>query len=212
MEFSRQEYWSILVNTGCHTLLERYISCFPSCQLPWVPGAARTPATQAVAPPPHLALTGASPSPPGQPQEQPPVDNPHAEVKVKPQLKTTGSVAKEEDPKPSHQLYKLQIKSTWWIRQILCLWNIEKDIESYHKRKCTSSYNYGHWRQEHRSRSILESELRIWAAPTAGSEISTVLEGILGRWGGLWLPVRGKDSDSSDSRKTFITLMFWLVL
>ena len=27
--------------------------------------------------------------------------------------------------------------------------------------------------------------IRIWAAPTAGPEISTVLEGILGRWGGL---------------------------
>ena len=165
-EFSRQEYWSILANTGCHTLLEHYISCCPSCQLPWVPGAARTPANQAAAPPPHLALTGANPSPLGQRQEQTPVDDPPAEVEVKPQLKTTGSVAKEEDPKPSHQLYKLQIKSTWSIRQTLCLWNIEKDIESYHKRKCTSSDNYGHWRQEHRSRSILESELRIWAAPT----------------------------------------------
>ena len=32
--FSRQEYWSVLGNTGCHTLLEHYISCCPSCQLP----------------------------------------------------------------------------------------------------------------------------------------------------------------------------------
>ena len=56
-------------NTGCHTLLEHCISCCPSRQLPRVPGAARTPATQAAAPPPHLALTGANPSPPGQPQE-----------------------------------------------------------------------------------------------------------------------------------------------
>ena len=32
--FSRQEYWSVLANTGCHTLLEHYISCCPSCQLP----------------------------------------------------------------------------------------------------------------------------------------------------------------------------------
>ena len=68
--FSRQEYWSILANSGLHTLLEHYISCYPSCQLPWVPRAARTPATQAAAPPPHLTLTGANPSPPGQPQEQ----------------------------------------------------------------------------------------------------------------------------------------------
>ena len=51
-------------------------------------------------PPPHLALTGADPSLPGQPQEQIPVDDPHAKVKIKPQLKPRGSVAKEEDPKP----------------------------------------------------------------------------------------------------------------
>ena len=31
--FSRQEYWSILANTGCPTLLEHCISCCPSCQL-----------------------------------------------------------------------------------------------------------------------------------------------------------------------------------
>ena len=35
-------------------------------------------------------------------------------------------MAKEEDPKPSHQLYKLQIKSTQSTRQTLCLWNILK--------------------------------------------------------------------------------------
>ena len=61
---------------------------------------ARTPATQAAAPPPHLALTGADPSPPGQPQEQNPVDDPRAEVEIKPQLNPRGSVAKGEDPKP----------------------------------------------------------------------------------------------------------------
>ena len=53
-----------------------------------------------------------NPSPPEQPQDRTPVDDPHAEVEIKPQLKPRGSVAKEEDPKPSHQLYKLQIKST----------------------------------------------------------------------------------------------------
>ena len=121
---SRQEYWSVVANTGFHTLLDHYISCCPSCQLPWVPGAARTPATWAAAPPPHLVFRGANPSPPGQPQEQTPVDDPHAEVEIKPQLKSRGSVAKEEHPKPSHQLSKLQIKSTQSTRQTLCLWNI----------------------------------------------------------------------------------------
>ena len=119
--FCRQEYWSVLANTGCHTCLEHYISCCPNRQLPWVPGAARTPVTKAAAPPPHLALTRANPIPPGQPQEQTPVDDPHAEVEIKPQLKSWGSVDKEEDPKPSHQLYKLQIKSTGSTRQTLWL-------------------------------------------------------------------------------------------
>ena len=89
-----------------------------------MPGAGRTPATQAAAPPPHPALTGTNPSPPGQPQEQTPVDDPHAEVEIKPQWKPRGTVAKEEDPKPSHQLYKLLIKSTQSTRQTLFLLNI----------------------------------------------------------------------------------------
>ena len=82
------------------------------------------PVTQAAAPPPHLALTGANPSPPGQPQEQTPVNDPHVEMEIKPQLKLRGSVAKEEDPKLSDQLYKLQNKSTQSTMQTLCLWNI----------------------------------------------------------------------------------------
>ena len=41
-------YWPVLV----------VISCCPSHQLPWVPDASRTPATQAAATPPYLALTG----------------------------------------------------------------------------------------------------------------------------------------------------------
>jgi len=70
--FSRQEYWSALANTGCHTLLEHYISCCPGRQLPWVSGAARTPATQTCTtstPGPHRgkpkssrAASGAKPS------------------------------------------------------------------------------------------------------------------------------------------------------
>ena len=80
--------------------------------------------TQAGAPPAHLALTGENPSPPGQTQEQTPGDDPRTEVEIKPQLKPRGSVAQEEDSKPSHQLYKLKIKSTQSTRQTLCLWNI----------------------------------------------------------------------------------------
>jgi len=45
-------------------------------------------------PPPHLVLTGADPSPPGQPQEQTPVDEPHVEVGIKPQLSSRGGIIK----------------------------------------------------------------------------------------------------------------------
>ena len=61
---------------------------------------------------------------PGHPQDQIPVYDPHAEVEIKPQLKLRGSVTEEKEPKPSHQLYKLQIKSNQSTRQALCLRNI----------------------------------------------------------------------------------------
>ena len=68
-------------------------------------------------PSPHLVLTGADPHPPAQPQEQTPVDGPHTEVGVKPQMKSSGSVAREEGRKPFCQLYRLQIKFTPSARQ-----------------------------------------------------------------------------------------------
>ena len=80
--FSRQEHWSVLANIGYHTLLEHCIYCCPSFQLSWVLGAARNPVTQAAVPPPLLALTGADPRPPGQPQEQTQVDDPCTKVEI----------------------------------------------------------------------------------------------------------------------------------
>ena len=53
------------------------------------------------------------------------MESPHAEVEIKPQLKPRGSVAKEEEPKPSHQLYKLQIKPTRQLGR-LCVYEIYK--------------------------------------------------------------------------------------
>ena len=49
------------------------------------------------------------------------MDDSHAEEEIKPQLKPRDSVAKEEDLKPSHQLYKLQIKSTSSTRQTVSM-------------------------------------------------------------------------------------------
>ena len=104
---SKQEYWSALANTCCHTLLEHCISCCPSHQPPpptRVPGAARTPETQEAVPPPTWPSQGQTQALQGSLRSKTPVDNPHVEVEIKPQLKPRGSVAKEEDPKPSHQL------------------------------------------------------------------------------------------------------------
>ena len=144
---SRQEDWSVLAHIGCHTLLEHYISCFPRHQHPWVPGADITPATQEAELPPYLAFTGTDPSPSGQPQEQNPRGQPTCRGRNKTTMKPRGSVAKEEDPKPSHQLYKLKIKSTWPTRQTLPIeykkghWELSQ--------KHTSSDSCGHWRQDH---------------------------------------------------------------
>ena len=49
------------------------------------------------------------------------MDDPHAELEIKPQLKPRGRVTKEEDTKPSHQLYKWPIKSTRSTRQTLSM-------------------------------------------------------------------------------------------
>ena len=58
------------------------------------------------------------------------MDDPHAEVEIKPQLKSGDSMAKKEDPKPSYQLYKLQIKSTRSTRQTVSV----EYIDSSHKK------------------------------------------------------------------------------
>ena len=120
----------ILEHTGQYWL--PYLSRALYFLLPWPPTPLSTwccqnPSTQAAAPPPHLVLTRANPSPPGQPQEQTPVDDPYTEVKIKPQLKLRGRVAKEEDPKPSHQLYELQIKSHDQLGRF-CVYGIYKRI------------------------------------------------------------------------------------
>ena len=49
------------------------------------------------------------------------MDDQHVETEIKPQLKPRGSVAKEEDPKHFHQLYKVQIKSTQSTKQTLSM-------------------------------------------------------------------------------------------
>ena len=56
---------------------------------------------EAAVPTPHPALAVADPSPPGQPQEQTPVNEPHAELWIKSKLSSRGRAAKEKDQKLS---------------------------------------------------------------------------------------------------------------
>ena len=134
------------------------------------------------------------------------MDNPHAEVEIKSQLKPRDSMAKEEDQNPSHHLYKLQIKSTRSTRQTLCLRNIYKALtrESSHKRKHTSSDTCGHWRQEHTG---IRPDSNL-SCPHGRSRDQHIVGGHLREVRWTVTPSKGKDSDSSDSRKTFIILMF----
>ena len=121
--FSRQEYWSMLANTGCHTLLELYFL------LPWPPPPRSPWCCQNPCDP--SSCTTSTPGPQrGKPKSSKAASRanlrrlPISRGGNKITVETRGSVTKEEDPKPSHQLYKLQIKSTQSTRQTLCLWNI----------------------------------------------------------------------------------------
>ena len=53
------------------------------------------------------------------------MDDPHAEVEIKPQLKPRGSVAKEDDHKPSHQLYSCRLNPHDQLGR-LCVYGIYK--------------------------------------------------------------------------------------
>ena len=56
-----------------------------------------------------------------------------------------------------------------------------------------------------------QDQIRFWAAPTAGPETSTVSEGILGRWGGLWLPARERILTEGLKKNIYYSYV-WLVL
>ena len=52
-----------------------------------------------------------------------------------------------------------------------------------------------------------QDQIRIWAASTAGPEIS-ILEGILEKWGGLWLPARERTLTAVTPEKHLLFLFF----
>ena len=73
-----------MANTGCHILLEHIFPAALDTNFPEYLVLPEPLRPQAAAPPPPLAFIGADPSPPGKPEEQIPVDDPHAEVEIKP--------------------------------------------------------------------------------------------------------------------------------
>ena len=87
------------------------------------------------------------------------MDDPHAEVEIKPQLKPKGSVAKEEDSKPSNQLYKLQIKSTQSTRQTVSMEYIKRTLRVPTKENTLVLIAVDIGGKKYRSRTRLESEL-----------------------------------------------------
>ena len=76
------------------------------------------------------------------------MDDPHAEVEIKPQLKPRGNAAKEEDPKSPTSRTSCRLNPHDQLHR-LCLWNTYKAIESSHKRKHNSSDSCRHCGQEH---------------------------------------------------------------
>ena len=118
--FSRQDYCSVLANTGCHTLLEHCISCCPSCQHPLSTWFRQNPCNPSSCTTSKYGPHGQTQVLQGSPRSKHQWTTHIQRWKLKPR----GSVAKKEDPKSSHQLYKLQIKSTQSTKQTLGLWNI----------------------------------------------------------------------------------------
>ena len=65
------------------------------------------------------------------------MDDPHADMEIKTQLRPRGSVGKEEDPKPSHHCTSCRSNPHDHLGR-LWLWNTEKTTKRSHRRKCTT--------------------------------------------------------------------------
>ena len=195
--FSRQECWSVWANTGCHTLLEHYISCCPSHQLP------STWCCQGTS-----SCTTSTPGPPrGKPKSSRAASgaNPSGWPTCRGGNKTTGAVwlrKKIQNLPTSYTSCRLNPHDQ---QGRLCVYGIYKRSLRAPTKENTQVLIavdiVGKNTQEY-------NQIRIWAAPTAGPEISTMLEGMLGRWGGLWLPVRERTLTAVTQEKHWLFLSF----
>ena len=87
----------------------------------------------------------------------------------------------------------------------LCVYGIHKKSlrAATKENSLTSSDSCGPWRQEHTG---VGPDWNL-SCPTS-PEISTVLEGILGRWGGLWLPATERTLTAVTQEKHLLFLCF----
>ena len=95
-------------------------------------------------------LIGTEASPPGQPQEQNPKDNPHAEVEIKPQLKPRAVWLRKKTQNLSTSCTSYRLNPHDQLGR-LCVYGIYKRRlrALTHTKKHTSSDRCGHWRQEY---------------------------------------------------------------
>ena len=75
------------------------------------------------------------------------MDNLHVEVEIKPELEPRGSVAKEEDPKPSTSCTSCRLNPH--DRGRLCLWNNKRSLRAPTRGNALVLMACGHWKQEH---------------------------------------------------------------
>ena len=193
-----------MANTGCHSLLE---FIFPASLATSSP---EYPVRPEPLRPKHCLHTRPSQ---GKPQSSRaasganPTGRPTTAVEIKPQLEPRGSVAKERDPEPSHHLGKLQVQSQDRLGR-RGLWTLCEATESAHRRKRARSDSRGQWTQGHTGVGPEET----LSCPHSGSRDQHRVGGHPREASWTGTPSEGKDSDSGDSRKAFILLMFWLVL
>ena len=147
------------------TLVEPYFLAHGH-RLPCALRATSVPMIQAALPPPCPVLTEADPRPPGQPQEQAPVDGPHTEVGIKPQLSSRVRATKEEDGKCSISCTSCRLSPH---DQLCRLWvsGMYKRTIMYPQKKTLQLWKLWTWEVSTcRSSARLESELSLQQVPT----------------------------------------------
>ena len=152
---------------------------------------------------PHLVLTRGDPKPPGNPQEQTPVNNPHIEVRLKAQLSFRGGETKEKIKTLSPATKAAENPHTPLGR-----FNVYGIIK-------------GQWVFPQKKRALILKAVDIGGKKKARLESKLcplqvqrpTLESLLGRWRWAFAQSGGKDGGSWASRRAcIIILKFYFIL